>query len=249
MSALDGQQLRAQRASHGAGETLFELRERLEPGLFVGHGGQRRGRGCGRAQVGDEVGDGHVDFVTDARHRRHAAGGDRARHALVIEAPEIFERAAAARDDEHVAFIAARRRFDGPHDFRDRRRALHGGGIEQHRRGGKSRAQHAQYVVDGRARGRGDHADAPRHGRQRPLALGGKQSFGGEPGLELLEFALERAFAGFLEVLDEQLVFAARLVEPDARADQDRHSILRPEAHLRISLAPHGAADLRACCP
>ena len=64
----------------------------------------------------------------------HAAGGDRARHALVVEAPEILERAAAARDDQHVAFVAARRGLDGAHDFRDRGRALHGGGIEQHAR-------------------------------------------------------------------------------------------------------------------
>ena len=135
--------------------------------------------------------------------------------------------------------------FDGAHDLRHRGRALHGGGVEQHARRGKPRAQHAQDVVDGGAGGRGDHADAARHRRQRPLALGGKQSFGGEPGLELLELALERAFAGFLEVLDEQLVFAARLVEPDARARQHRHAVLRPEPHRRIPLAPHRAAHLR----
>ena len=63
--------------------------------------------------------------------------------------------------------------------------------------------------------------------------------------LQLLEFALERAFAGFLEMLDEQLVFAARLVETHARAHQHRHAVLRPEADLRIPLAPHGAAHLR----
>ena len=65
------------------------------------------------------------------------------------------------------------------------------------------------------------------------LAFGGKQSFGGELRLELLEFAFERAFAGFLEMLDDELVFAARLVESDARPDQHRHAVLRAETHQR----------------
>ena len=52
-------------------EPLLELRERFEPGLLVRHGGQRRGRRRGRAHVGDEVRDGHVHFVADARHRRY----------------------------------------------------------------------------------------------------------------------------------------------------------------------------------
>ena len=39
--------------------------------------------------------------------------------------------------------------------------------------------------------------------RQRALALRGKQPFGGELRLEPLELALQRAYAGFLEVLDD----------------------------------------------
>ena len=210
------QRQRAGRAGSGPSRRanrVLEQRQRFEPAPLVRHGRQRGGRRRGRAHVGDEVGDGDVDFVADAGHRRNAAGGDRARHAFVVEAPEVFERAAAARDDQHVAFVAPRRGLDRAHDFRHRGRALHGGGIEQHGRRRKARAQHSQYVVNGRAGGRGDHADAARHRGQRPLALGGEQSFGGELGLELLELALERAFAGFLEVLDQQLVFAARLVQ------------------------------------
>ena len=60
-------------------------------------------------------------------------------------------------------------------------RALHGGRIEQHAGRREARPQHSQYVVYRRAGRRGDHADAPRNGRQRPLALGGKQAFRGEP--------------------------------------------------------------------
>ena len=43
-----------------------------------------------------------------------------------------------------------------------------------------------------------------------------KQSLGGELRLQPLELALQRADAGFLHVLDDELVFAARLVQADA---------------------------------
>ena len=76
------------------------------------------------------------------------------------------------------------------------------------------------------------------------LALRGEQPFRGEPGLELLELALERAFAGFLEMLDDELVFAARLVQAHARAGHHQHSLLGPESQQGIALPPHGAAHL-----
>ena len=52
---------------------------------------------------------------------------------------------------------------------------------------------------------------------RRALALGREQSFGCELGGELVELALQGAETRVLHVLDEQLKFAARLVEPDAR--------------------------------
>ena len=78
------------------------------------------------------------------------------------------------------------------------------------------------------------------------LRSSGKQTFRGKTGLELLELALERAFAGFFEVLDHQLVFAARLVEPDARPHQHRHAVLGAKPDRGVPLPPHGAAHLGA---
>ncbi|OQV66283.1 hypothetical protein AK51_10420 [Serratia nematodiphila DZ0503SBS1] len=60
-----------------------------------------------RAQVGNEVGDGDVGFMADGADDRNAAGEDRPRHAFVVEAPQIFQRTAAAADDQHVAFVAS----------------------------------------------------------------------------------------------------------------------------------------------
>jgi hypothetical protein len=51
------------------------------------------------------------------------AGGDRARHHLLVECPQVLEAAAAAPHDEHVAFAAARSRP------RDRARDLAGGAL------------------------------------------------------------------------------------------------------------------------
>ncbi len=52
-------------------------------------GGGRRGRG---AQVGHEIGDGEIGFVTDAADHGAPAGGNRPRHTLVVEGPKLLER-------------------------------------------------------------------------------------------------------------------------------------------------------------
>ena len=66
---------------------------------------RRRGRG-GRAQVGHEVHDGEVGFMAHAADHRNGAGRDLARQRLVIEAPEIFNAAAAAHQQQGIHFGA-----------------------------------------------------------------------------------------------------------------------------------------------
>ena len=61
-------------------------------------GGRRRGR----AQIGHEIGDGHVGLVAHRRDHRHGASGDGPRHGLFVEGPEIFERSAAAAHDHQL---------------------------------------------------------------------------------------------------------------------------------------------------
>ena len=55
-----------------------------------------RGRGGG-ANVGDEIGDGEIGFVADARDYWNHGLRDGARDRFFVESPEIFERASAAR--------------------------------------------------------------------------------------------------------------------------------------------------------
>ena len=115
----------------------------------------------------------------------------------------------------------------GGDDLRGRLRALHGNRVDQHRHGRKAPRQHVQDVANRRTGGRGDHADAPRKRRQRPLALGGEQAFGGQLGAQFLELPLQGAEARVLHVIDDELVFAARLVQSDARAYQHLLAVAR----------------------
>ena len=92
---------------------------------------------------------------------------------------------------------------------------------------------------------RGDHADAPRQGRQRALALGRKQPFGREPLAQLLELALQGAKARIFHVLDDELEFPTRLVETDARAHEHFLPVAGGERTQHVPLPEHRAAHLR----
>ena len=123
----------------------------------LGHqqfGGDRRRR---RAQVGGEVGEAEVGFVADRRHHRHRRGGDRARQALVVERPQVFQRTAAAGQQDHVVAARRRRALQHRDDLRRGAVALHRHrqhvGLDQR----EAPRQHAQHVAHGRAAGRGDH--------------------------------------------------------------------------------------------
>ncbi len=70
-------------------------------------GQHRRGHlgrpgGGRRAAVGDEVDQGGVGLVPHGRDDRDGRRRHRAGQALVVEAPQVLDRAAAARDDQQV---------------------------------------------------------------------------------------------------------------------------------------------------
>ena len=96
--------------------------------------------------------------------------GNRARDDFLVEGPEIFERAAAAREDQHVGEFRAIEISQGRDDFGGRAFALHFHGIELHVHIGEAALQNAQNVANGRAGGRGDDADAARQHGQRLFA-------------------------------------------------------------------------------
>ena len=78
------------------------------------------------------------------------------------------------------------------------------------------------------------------------LARGLEQSLACELLLQLLEPPAQRAFAGLLQVLDDQLEFAARLVQAHAAAREHRMPSRGGKRTQHDCAAEHRAADLRA---
>ncbi len=129
-------------------QALAQSAQGREPCFTIGHD-DLRGRGRRRrAHVGDEIGDGEIDLVADAADDGDGRGGDGARHRLVVEGPQILERAAAAGQNEHVALGPPAGQAYCRHDLRGGRCALHGHGIDQHRNRGEAPRQHVQDVAD-----------------------------------------------------------------------------------------------------
>src|SRR5690606_36081829 len=86
----------------GARQTALQIAER--PAQIGQHrrGDFGRPGRSRRPAVGDEVDEGGVGLVPDGRDYGDAGGSDRARQTLVVEAPQVLDRAAAARDDQQV---------------------------------------------------------------------------------------------------------------------------------------------------
>ena len=212
----------------------------------IGHqqlGGRRWGR---RAEVGGEVRDREVDLVTDCRNDRDCARADRACDRFVVERPQVFERAAAPGQQENI--VAARGRRGVQHRDNRGRRVL---ALDRYRQDfyfskRETPRDHAEHVANRGAGWRGDYADPARHLRNRSLAIDVEQTLGGELRLELLECALQGAFARFFEAVDNQLEFATRFVQADPGAGQHAHTIAGLEAQPGAARLEHRAAHLCA---
>ncbi len=107
---------------------------------------------------------------------------------------------------------------------------MHGGWIDEHGHGRKAASQRDQHVAQRGARRRRDDADSARQLGDRALARGVEQTFRGELALQLLEPAPERAFAGFLGVIDDELELPASLVDAGPRAHEHLEAVRELEA-------------------
>ena len=110
--------------------------------------------------------------------------------------------------------------------------ALDPGRVDDDAEPGVAPLEDPQDVADGRARRRGDDADRPRPEGQLPLALLVEQALGPELLLELFEGELEGALALGLDLVDEELVVAAGLVDADLAPADDLEPVLEVEGDL-----------------
>src|SRR6185437_3042159 len=140
------------------------------------------GRWRGRAQIGDEIGDSEVGFVTNRRDHRQSAACNAAGHALAVERGQIFERPAAAGHHDEVDEATSRVKIRNGHfNFRGRRFSLYADRVEQHTKAGVAAIDDVQKVANDGAGWRCDDAYATRESRQRPLTFSVKETFGLEP--------------------------------------------------------------------
>ena len=173
-------------------------------------------------------------------------GADRPRQRLLVELPQVLDRAAAAHQEQHVALGAPAGAREHRHDALGGALALHGDRVDDHRDRRVAARQRGQDVAQ-RGRGeRGQHADRARVRRQ--LALGGfvEQALALELLLEPQEALVERPDAGAAQAFDGELEAAARLVQGDQRARLDLHAVAQLPVERRGAAAEHHAVDLRA---
>ena len=130
--------------------------QRVEPAVnfaLVRHGDLRRVRRRRRPCIGNKIGDRHVGLMPDGGDDRNVGGINRARHALIVERPQIFNRPAAApRDDEvgDLPFVCVAQRAC---DLRRRLCSLHAHRQEHDFAHRPARIQNAQHIMHRRARG------------------------------------------------------------------------------------------------
>ena len=218
----------------------------LEAGLARRRGELGRGGRGRRAQVGSQIGERQVGFVPDPADHRQARGRDRPHHALVVEGPEVFERATTATHDQGIDLAARARQRDRRCECGRCVRSLHQARIDDHLHLGRAPRQCGQHVVQRRRAQRSHDPDATRVGRKHALAHRIEQTLGFELGLQPQELLVERAGAGTLHRLDDELEFTTRLIQAKPAMQLDALAVGRREGEQGAGAAKHHATQHRA---
>ena len=197
------------------------------------------------------VDQGPVGLVPDGRDDRNGASRDRAHRRLLVEAPQVLERAAAAGHDQDVR--PRRRSLRSKRvEAVDRRRDLGRRGLALHADRPHDDADREtvlepmQNVADDRAGGRGDDAHDPRHERNLALARGVEQPLVGELLPPRLEQRHQRAGAGELELLDDDLIARLAGKRREASGRDDLEAFLGLDLHADEGSSPDDRVEPRA---
>ena len=167
---------------------------------------------------------------------------DGARHALVVERPEVLDGAAAAARDDEVCDLVSVRVAQRAGDLRRGLGSLHAHAEELDLRQRPARAENAEHIVHRRAGGRGDDGDGFRVPRQRLLMRGVEQPLALQLRLELLEGDVQVARALRRELGDIKLIGPVAREHADAPEGDDLHAVLGTEAQTQgVSLEQHAA--------
>ena len=182
-----------------------------------------------------------ADSADDGRD----AGIDGAGHGFFVEAPQVFQRAAAAGQDQCIKAPCIGQ-LERPDDLRRGFAALYGGGDQGQFDLRRPAAEHADDVANHGPGGRADNADALRVSGQGDLALGAEQAFGAEFFLQRIEGQAQRAVAGGFHGIEDQLVIATAFKQRDLAAHLDRQAVLERLTHPCCVVAKQCATHLGA---
>ena len=184
-------------------------------------GSSSRGRG---AYVGDKIADAGICFMPYGADHWRAAGGNGTGQGFFIEAPEIFQRAAAAGQDYGVE-AAAIGQLQGVNDLRAGLIALNLGGYQRQGNMGRPAGKHATDILPDSAGGRGNYRNAGGKSRQLLFVLRGKQPFSQQALLEGFKGCAQGAFAGSFDLLHYQLVVAPGFIQRNPAAGHNLAAI------------------------
>src|ERR1700728_78873 len=199
---------------------IFELLARAHDNF----GGSRR---RGSSKIGDEIRDSEIALVSDSSDHRNFGSDNRANEYFLVKGPQIFERASAARNNDHFHGFHTIEITQSRHNFARRKITLDLHGIQHHMRIGKPSLQDTQNIENGGSGRRGDHADATREQGQRLFSTFVKQALVGEALFQLFESDLQSASAHRLDVADVNLVLTARFIDAERASHGDAQSVLR----------------------
>ena len=145
----------------GVPHAFAKLGDLLHEVLFGNDQSLGRFAGGEGSNVGDQVAEGNVDFVTDARDDRDRAGVDRAADDFFVEGPEVFDAASPACDDDHVGGIGESfDGIDGVGDFFRRTGPLDFGRKDHDLQIAPAAVEDLKKVANGCSRGAGDDRNA-----------------------------------------------------------------------------------------
>jgi hypothetical protein len=213
-------------SSEAGGEVLEFVEE------FGGVGGEdfRCSAGSGCAEVGCEIADCEIDFVSNGTHDRDRAGCHGSGDGFLIEFPEVFQAAAATSHHNHIEGGQAGGRWiakqsDGLGDLGGGTFSLNAHRTDHDFDPALTAVQDIQEILNGCAGGRCHHADAAGELRQWAFFCGVEEAFGIESALEFLKLGLQCADASLLDAADDNLVVPTRLVNGEGALELNLHAV------------------------
>jgi hypothetical protein len=235
-------------SSKAGGEVL----EFVEQFARIGGEDFSGGAGSRGSEVGGEIANGKIDFVSHGTHDGDRAGCNGSGDGFLIEFPEVFQAAAATSHHNHIeGGQAGGRRIakqaDGFGDLGSGTFSLNSHGTDDDFDASLTAVKDIQEILNGCACGRSHHADAAWELRQWAFFRGVEQAFGIKSALEFLKLGLQCADSAFLDAADDDLVVSAWFVNGEGTLKLNLHAVGEVHASQLGGLASEEhAGDLGA---